>query len=88
MIGSGLVCCLGAGVDEVYRRMCAGECGIRPLDRFPSDAYPQKSGGQIPAAVEARLRAEFADDDLAGALAKTAAGSSRVGVMASAVAGP
>jgi 3-oxoacyl-(acyl-carrier-protein) synthase len=74
VIGSGLVCCLGAGVDEVYRRMCAGECGIRPLDRFPSDAYPQKSGGQIPAAVEARLRAEFADDDLAGALAKTAGG--------------
>jgi 3-oxoacyl-(acyl-carrier-protein) synthase len=72
--GAGLVCCLGAGVDEVYRRMCVGECGIRPLDRFPVEAYPQKNGGQIPAALEARLRAEFPDDDLAGALVKAAGG--------------
>jgi 3-oxoacyl-[acyl-carrier-protein] synthase II len=72
--GTGLVCCLGASVGEVYRRMCSGECGIRPLDRFPAEPYPQRHGGQIPAEVEARLRAEFPDDDLAGALVKVAGG--------------
>lgn len=72
IVGSGLVCCLGAGVDSVYRRMCAGECGIRPIDRFPPEPYPQKSAGQVPAEVEARLRAEFPDDDLAGALVREA----------------
>ncbi len=50
--GSGLVCCLGSGSDEVYRRLCAGECGIRPIDRFPAEAYPQGQAGQIPSAVE------------------------------------
>ncbi|NLF18082.1 MAG: beta-ketoacyl-[acyl-carrier-protein] synthase family protein [Lentisphaerae bacterium] len=70
--GSGLVCCLGSGSDEVYRRLCAGECGIRPIDRFPAEAYPQGQAGQIPSAVEDRLRAEFPDDDLAGALVKDA----------------
>jgi 3-oxoacyl-(acyl-carrier-protein) synthase len=74
VIGSGLACCLGEGVDAVYRRMCAGECGIRPLDRFPAEPYPQKNGGQIPPALEARLRAAFPDDDLAGALVKTVGG--------------
>lgn len=70
--GSGLVCCLGSGVDEVYRRLCAGECGIRPIDRFPSEPYPQRSAGQVPAEVEAHLRAEFPEDDLAGAFVKQA----------------
>jgi len=70
--GSGLVCCLGSGVDEVYRRLCAGECGIHAIDRFPAEPYAQKNAGQVPAEVEARLRAEFPDDDLAGAFVKDA----------------
>jgi 3-oxoacyl-(acyl-carrier-protein) synthase len=74
IVGSGLVCCLDAGVEAVFRRMCAGECGIRPLDRFPSEPYAQKSGGQVPAEIEARLRVQFPDDDLAGAMVREAGG--------------
>lgn len=72
IVGTGLVCCLGAGVTRVFRRMCAGECGIRPLDRFPVDDYPQQSGGQLPGDIEEALRTEFPDDDLAAAMVKTA----------------
>ncbi len=72
ILGSGLVCCLGAGVDLVYRRMCAGQCGMRPIDRFPSDPYPQRNAGQVPADVEAGLRARYPDDDLAGAMVREA----------------
>ena len=72
VLGSGLVCCLGSGVDAVYRGMCAGQCGMRPLDRFPAAAYPQPKGGQVPGAVEARLRDEFPTVDLAAAFAQEA----------------
>lgn len=71
--GMGLVCCLGSGVTDVFRRMCAGECGIRPIDRFPAEPYAQKSAGQVPAEVEDRLRERFPDEDFAGALVKAAA---------------
>jgi len=71
--GTGLVCCLGAGVDEVFGRMCRGECGVRPIDRFPADAYPQSNAGQLPAEVEERLRDQFPDQDLAAAMVKAAA---------------
>lgn len=66
--GTGLVCCLGAGTADVFRAMCAGASGIRPLDRFETEPYPQRSGGQLPAEVEADLRRRYPDDDLAGAM--------------------
>ena len=70
--GMGLVCCLGAGVQAVFRRMCAGECGIRAIDRFPASDYAQASAGQIPATLEAALRDEFPEDDIAEAMVKAA----------------
>lgn len=70
--GMGLVSCLGQGVDAVFRRMCAGECGIRLLDRFDPEPYPGRIGGQVPAAVEEALRGEFAEDDFATAMVKAA----------------
>ena len=71
--GTGLVCCLGPDVETVYRRMCVGECGIRPIDRFPVEVYPQPRGGQLSEEIEETLRDAFPDDDLAGALVKAAA---------------
>lgn len=70
--GMGLVSCLGLGVTEVFRRMGAGECGIRPLDRFDPEPYPGKNGGQVPPEVEEALREEFPEDDFAAAMIKAA----------------
>ena len=70
--GMGLVSCLGMGVEEVFRRMCAGECGIREIDRFDPEPYARKTGGQVPAEVEEALREEFAEDDFAAAMVKAA----------------
>ncbi|OGV91317.1 MAG: hypothetical protein A3K19_10195 [Lentisphaerae bacterium RIFOXYB12_FULL_65_16] len=70
--GMGLVSCLGAGVAEVFARMCRGECGMRPIDRFPAAVYAQPKGGQIEPALEQRLREEFPDEDLAAGVVKAA----------------
>lgn len=70
--GMGLVCCLGAGVEAVYRRMCEGACGIRTIDRFSPDPYPQQKGGQIPDDLEEALREKYPEDDIAGAMIKAA----------------
>ena len=70
--GMGLLCSLGNSVDEVFARMCRGECGMRPIDRFPVQDYPQKNAGQLSPDTEAELRRQFADEDLAAAMVKTA----------------
>ncbi len=70
--GTGLVCCLGHSVSEVYQRMCNGECGIRPITRFPASDYPQSNAGQLEADVEEGIRAKYEDDDLAACMIKAA----------------
>ena len=42
--GMGLVCSLGGDVTDVFKRMCAGECGFRPITRFEAEPYAQKKG--------------------------------------------
>ena len=69
--GMGLICSLGAGVEPVFERMCRGDCGIRPLHRFPAELCPL--GGLLPDAVEVDLRRRYPEEDLAVAMA-TAAG--------------
>jgi 3-oxoacyl-[acyl-carrier-protein] synthase II len=71
--GMGLVCCLGRGVDAVFARLCAGECGIRPIDRFDPAPYPQRHAGQLPPELEEELRERFPEEDLAEAMVATAA---------------
>ncbi len=73
IVGTGLVSCLGIGKSETYRAMLERRCGIRPLTRFPVEAYDPKHGGQLEAAAEDALRSEFGDSDLALCMIKKAA---------------
>jgi 3-oxoacyl-(acyl-carrier-protein) synthase len=70
--GTGLVSCFGLGVDAAFKAMCAGECGIRDIDRFDPEPYARKTGGQVPAEAEEALREEFPEDDFAVAMIKAA----------------
>ena len=46
--GLGIVCPLGAGVETVWRRLIAGESGLRKIDQFQVDDLPAKVAGVIP----------------------------------------
>ena len=62
--GMGLVCGLGKAVNDVFHRLCAGEHVFRDIDRFPTEPYAQKRGGELPSELEEELRDAFPDDDL------------------------
>ncbi|MCR4574118.1 MAG: beta-ketoacyl-[acyl-carrier-protein] synthase family protein [Lentisphaeria bacterium] len=70
--GMGLVCSLGGGVADVFKRMCAGECGFRPITRFEAEPFAQKNAGQLPEELENDLRETYPDDDLSTAMMKRA----------------
>jgi 3-oxoacyl-[acyl-carrier-protein] synthase II len=46
--GMGLVTPLGCGVDVVWRRLIAGESGIRRIQGFEIEDLPAKIAGQVP----------------------------------------
>lgn len=70
--GMGLVSSLGRGTEQVYRAMCAGLCGVRPITRFPTEDYPQPNGGQLPEDLEEALREAYPEADFAAAMVKAA----------------
>ena len=45
--GIGAVTSLGCRVDELWTRICNGESGIRPLQRFDASRYRARIGGEI-----------------------------------------
>jgi 3-oxoacyl-[acyl-carrier-protein] synthase II len=47
--GVGLVTPLGCGKEVVWRRLLAGESGVRRIERFEVDDLPAKIAGQVPA---------------------------------------
>ncbi|GIW45768.1 MAG: 3-oxoacyl-[acyl-carrier-protein] synthase 2 [Candidatus Binatia bacterium] len=47
--GLGLLTPLGRGVEENWRRVCAGESGIRRIERFDPADLPVKIAGELPA---------------------------------------
>ncbi len=47
--GIGLVTPLGCGHEVVWRRLTAGQSGLRRIDRFPVDDLPAKVAGLVPA---------------------------------------
>ncbi|MFT8243542.1 beta-ketoacyl-ACP synthase II [Roseomonas sp. BN140053] len=47
--GMGIACPLGLGVENVWRRLLAGESGIRAIQSFDVKDLPSKIAGQIPA---------------------------------------
>ncbi|WP_198375447.1 beta-ketoacyl-ACP synthase II [Neoroseomonas rubea] len=51
--GMGIACPLGLGVEHVWKRMLAGESGIRAIQSFDTTTLPAKIAGQIPAGVKA-----------------------------------
>lgn len=68
--GVGLVSGMGAGAEAVYRGMCAGEHGFRPLTRFDASPYAQQNGGQLSEDLENQLRDVYPDDDISIAMMK------------------
>ena len=45
--GMGVLSPLGIGVDENWRRLCAGDSGIGPITRFDVTDYPTKIAGEV-----------------------------------------
>ncbi len=45
--GMGIVNALGCGIDENWRRILNGECGIRPITGFDVSDIPSKIAGQV-----------------------------------------
>jgi 3-oxoacyl-[acyl-carrier-protein] synthase II len=56
--GIGLVTPLGAGVDASWRRLLAGESGLRPIEKFNVDDLPAKVAGLIPTSGEGAFNPE------------------------------
>lgn len=46
--GMGVATALGCQTDELWRRICNGECGVRPFTRFECSHYRARFGGEIP----------------------------------------
>ncbi len=46
--GMGIACPLGVGVEHVWRRLIAGESGIRAIQGFDVKDLPAKIAGQVP----------------------------------------
>lgn len=45
--GMGVVSCLGQDLDSFFRRMVAGESGVRMIDKFPVDDYPTRFAAPV-----------------------------------------
>lgn len=43
----GSVCCLGSGADAFWEAICAGGCGLRPLERTDIEDCPYTVGGEV-----------------------------------------
>jgi 3-oxoacyl-[acyl-carrier-protein] synthase II len=46
--GIGIVSPLGTGTDVTWRRLCAGESGIRAITRFDASEFPARIAGEVP----------------------------------------
>ena len=51
--GMGIACPLGLGVENVWRRMLAGESGIRAIQSFDVANLPAKLAGIVPTGTRA-----------------------------------
>jgi 3-oxoacyl-[acyl-carrier-protein] synthase II len=54
--GMGVVCPLGLGVEHVWKRLIAGESGIRRIESFDTTDLPSKIAGEVPAGPRAEGR--------------------------------
>ena len=51
--GMGIACPLGLGVENVWKRLIAGESGISAIQSFDVGDLPAKIAGHIPRGVKA-----------------------------------
>ncbi|MDP3418118.1 beta-ketoacyl-ACP synthase II [Falsiroseomonas sp.] len=51
--GMGIACPLGLGVENVWKRMLAGESGLAAIQNFDTSALPAKIAGQVPLGTRA-----------------------------------
>ena len=66
--GAGIVTSLGAGKNENWRKLSAGQSGINYITRFPVDGLKTKIGGT----VDFVLNSPLSSPELSNALAETA----------------
>lgn len=70
--GMGMVTGLGADLEESWRKVLAGESGLRAVESFDATEMPIAGAGEVPAAVVAaireRLPGEYAGEEERGVL--------------------
>jgi 3-oxoacyl-[acyl-carrier-protein] synthase II len=59
--GMGIACPLGLGVEHVWRRLIAGDCGIGAIQCFDPKDLPAKVAGQVPPGVKADGNLDLAE---------------------------
>ncbi len=59
--GMGIVCPLGIGAEHVWRRLIAGESGIREITSFDTTELNAKVAGQVPAGPKAEGGLDLAE---------------------------
>ena len=60
--GMGMVSPLGCGVEQVWKRLIAGESGIGVIDRFSTEDFPIKIAGLVPGHEEDEVAGLNPDD--------------------------
>ncbi len=59
--GMGIACPLGLGVENVWRRLIAGESGISSIQSFDTKDLPAKIAGQVPGGSRAEGKLDLAE---------------------------
>lgn len=72
--GVGAVCSLGHTVPEFWRRLCAGESGIAPIERFDASGLRNTHAGEVKRVESLCVPADVPLDDLSAVFALVAAG--------------
>ena len=59
--GMGIACPLGVGVEAVWKRLVAGESGLRLITSFDLQDLPARVGGQVPPGPRAEGKLDLAE---------------------------
>lgn len=59
--GMGIACPLGLGVENVWRRLIAGESGISSIQSFDTKDLPAKIAGQVPTGTRAEGKLDLSE---------------------------
>ena len=59
--GMGIACPLGLGVENVWKRMLAGESGLAAIQNFDVSQLPSKIAGQVPLGTRAEGKLDVSE---------------------------